>query len=31
MPDGKTVLAIITPWPASNGPGPHYGVTWAEG
>ncbi len=27
MPDGKSVLAIITPWLALNGPGAHYAVT----
>lgn len=24
LPDGRTVLAITTPWPAKNGPGKRY-------
>jgi hypothetical protein len=27
LPGGKTVLAIITPWVASNGPGKKYTLT----
>ncbi len=27
MPDGTTVLAIVTPWKASNGPGKKYTLT----